>query len=76
MPEGALVRTFEISGEYIELSKLLKATGMCATGGMAKMAVEGGAVRVDGEVEYRKRRKIREGQRVEFEGRVIEVIKA
>lgn len=68
------METFEISGDYIELTKLLKATGLCATGGMAKIVVEQGSVRVDGQVEYRKRRKIRNGQKVEFDGRVIEVV--
>ena len=29
--------TFEIKGEIIELIKLLKVTGLCSTGGMAKI---------------------------------------
>lgn len=55
---------FTISGEYIELNKLLKATGLCGTGGMAKMVIEDGLVTVDGKIEYRKRCKIRNGQRI------------
>lgn len=66
--------TFEISGEYIELNKLLKASGCCGTGGMAKMAIEEGEVRVDGAVELRKRRKIRPGMMVQFRGEQIEVV--
>ena len=34
--------TFTIKGDYIELIKLLKATGITDTGGMAKMAIEDG----------------------------------
>ena len=49
---------FEIDGDYIELFKLLKATNLCASGGEAKMLIEGGEVFVDGLVETRKRRKI------------------
>ena len=64
---------FELDSEYIELIKLLKATGLCATGGMAKIMVEEGAVMVDGEVEHRKRRKIRKGHTVEFDGNAIVV---
>ncbi len=64
---------FEMDGEYIELIKLLKAAGMCGTGGMAKMAVEAGLVKVDGLVEFRKRCKVRKGQKVEFEGKIINV---
>ncbi len=59
--------------EYIELVKLLKATGECSSGGMAKAAISEGKVRVDGLVELRKGRKIRRGQKVEFKGTTIEV---
>ena len=62
-----------IKGEYIELIKLLKATGLCDTGGAAKIAVDEGAVKVEGAVESRKRCKIRRGQVVEIDGNVIEV---
>ena len=62
-----------IDGEYIELIKLLKATGLCDTGGAAKIAVDEGVVTVDGVVESRKRCKIRRGQVVEIDGNVIEV---
>jgi len=64
---------FSIQGEYIELIKLLKATGLCSTGGMAKIVVDEGLVRVDDRTEVRKRCKIRKGQAVEFEGNTIEV---
>ena len=64
---------FAIEGEYIELIKLLKATGLCATGGMAKLVTEDGLVKVDNKVELRKRCKIRRGAIVEFQGNVIEV---
>jgi len=64
---------FALSGDYIELNKLLKATGLCDTGGMAKYAIENGRVTVDGKVEYRKGCKIRPGQKVELDGLLIEV---
>ncbi len=62
-----------INGDYIELIKLLKAVGLCDTGGSAKIAVEEGSVKVDGVVESRKRCKIRRGQVVEIDGNFIEV---
>ena len=62
-----------IDGDYIELIKLLKAAGICDTGGAAKIAVDEGAVKVDGAVEIRKRCKIRRGQVVEIDGNIIEV---
>ena len=68
-----MATNFKIDGAYIELIKLLKATGLCGTGGVAKMVVEDGLVMVDGEVELRKRCKIKSGQTVEFDGAVIEI---
>jgi len=66
--------TFEISGDYIELNKLLKASGLCDSGGMAKLIIEEGRVRVDGSVESRKRCKIRDGQKVALDDAVIFVV--
>jgi ribosome-associated protein len=59
--------------EFIELHNLLKVTGLCPSGGMAKKLISEGRVKVDGEVELRRRCKIRRGQTVEFEGHEIVV---
>lgn len=66
-------RSFELADDYIELIKLLKATGLCSTGGMAKAVVQDGLVEVDGNIEFRKRCKIRKGQQVTYDGVVIDV---
>jgi len=68
------METFEFSGDYIELNRLLKASGLCETGGMAKIEIENGLVSVDGTVEYRKRCKIRNGQTVEYGSHTIKVV--
>ncbi len=60
--------------EYIELNSLLKVMGLCETGGMAKAAIAEGLVRVNGIVEQRRRRKLRKGDRVEFEGDEIIIV--
>jgi ribosome-associated protein len=64
---------FKIENDYIELNKLLKVTGLCATGGLAKIVIDHGCVKVDGKTEYRKGCKIRKGQRIDFKGEIIEV---
>jgi ribosome-associated protein len=56
------------------LQALLKAAGLCDSGGAAKAAIVAGEVRVDGEVETRRGKKIRVGQVVSFAGREIRVI--
>ncbi len=58
---------FELTNEYIELIKLLKSTSLCATGGEAKIVVTEGLVKVDGQLEFRKKRKIRSGQTISFD---------
>ena len=57
--------TFPIHTEYIDLLQFLKATGIAATGGEAKMLVDEGFIRVNGEDESRRRRKLRPGDRVD-----------
>jgi ribosome-associated protein len=64
---------FTLSGDFIELAKLLKVCGLCDSGGAAKISILQSEVKVDGQVETRKGRKIRRGQRVEFSGQVIVV---
>jgi ribosome-associated protein len=68
-----MVEKFKLEDEYIELNKLLKVTGLCSSGGMAKVITNEGRVKVDGVVEFRKRCKIRKGQTVEFQGNFIEL---
>ena len=53
---------FELQGEFIPLDALLKTTGLASSGGEAKAMVAAGQVQVNGELELRKRCKIRVGQ--------------
>ena len=69
------MKDFYLQGDCIELYKLLKAAGLCGTGGAAKQAIAAGLVTVDGETETRKGRKLRSGQRVAFEGTGIRISK-
>ncbi len=66
---------FELQGrDYVELNNLLKLTGICPSGGTAKLMISDGEVEVDGRVERRKRCKIRSGQKVFCLGRQIAVM--
>ncbi len=63
---------FDLDGrDFVELNNLLKLTGMNPSGGVAKMVIADGNVTVDGQIETRKRCKIRSGQQVEYNGRKI-----
>ena len=65
--------SLKIEKEYIELYKLLKLLGLSESGARAKIDIEEGYVSVDGEVEFRKRCKIRPGQVVQVDDHVIAV---
>lgn len=65
---------FELKDEFIPLVSLLKTTNLFSTGGRAKIAIEQGEILVEGEVEFRKRRKIRKGMSVQHGASSINVI--
>ena len=65
---------FKLEGEFIPLIALLKATGSVQSGGEAQTVVEDGLVKYNGVVDYRKRLKVRVGDKINFMGRIIEVI--
>ena len=57
-------RSAVIHTPFIELDKLLKRENLAATGGEAGLLIAAGLVRVNGEIERRKRRKLYPGDRV------------
>ena len=64
---------FPLNGDFIELYKLLKFIQLAESGGEAKMLVDEGLVKLNGETEYRKRAKVKPGDVVEAEGYQISV---
>jgi ribosome-associated protein len=66
--------TFKVKGDYIPMIQLLKATNLVETGGEAQIVVAEGEVLYNGEVDYRKRLKVKKGDLVEFRGSKIKVI--
>ena len=67
------VMELSIKGDYIELCKLLKLASLVGSGGEGKRVVAEGLVTVEGQIETRKRCKIRPGQVVAFGGESIRV---
>ena len=65
---------FELKGEYIEMNKLLKITYLVGTGGEANIRIAEGEVEYNGQVDTRKRLKVRKGERVVFQETEINVI--
>lgn len=69
-----IMQTFKLEGEYIPMIQLMKALNWVEHGGMAQRVVEEGLVKYNGEVDYRKRLKVRQGDVVEFDGMKVQVV--
>ena len=60
--------------DFIKLCDLLAILGWCENAGVAKHIVASGVVKVNGEVELRKRAKIISGQNVEYKNKLVKVV--
>ena len=58
----------QIRDEFIKLGQALKLSGMVESGLDAKLFIQDGEVKVNGEVELRRGRKLYKGDKVEFDG--------
>jgi ribosome-associated protein len=68
-------RKVEITVEPVELHKILKFENLAASGGEAKFRIQDGQVRVNGQTETRKRRKIRHGDVIETPEAVLTIVR-
>lgn len=69
------MKTYELKDEeYIELIKLLKIMRVSESGGQAKMMVDDGIVFLNGQLESRKRAKLRSGDFVEVMDHKIKIV--
>jgi ribosome-associated protein len=67
-------RSLKVGDRPINLTQVLKLAGCVQSGGEAKAAISAGAVRVNGEIELRKRRKLKAGDIVLIEnGSTVEL---
>ena len=60
------VEKVKIDSEFIRLQDLLKLTGLCSTGGMAKAVIQNGEVLVNNEVCIMRGKKLRAGDEAQF----------
>lgn len=68
------MRDVEITREPVELYKILKFEGIVSSGGEAKAVIDDGQVRVNGQVETRRRKKIVSGDTIEFGGESLKIV--
>lgn len=67
------IKTVEITSPYIRLDAFLKLADAVQSGGHAKMAIQNEEVKVNGEVCTARGKKMRNGDRAEFDGKIYEV---
>ena len=68
------MQAVEISDEHIKLGQLLKLAGFVSSGVEAKIVIQNGEVKVNGEVDTRRGKKIYPQDVVEYNGKQITVI--
>jgi len=62
-----------IDHEYIQLNQLLKLLGLVESGGEANQRIMDGEVKVNNAVEYQKRKKLRQGDTILFDRKLIKI---
>lgn len=65
----------QLRGDYIKLGQALKAAGFVETGSDAKDVIQEGMVKVNGNVEVQRGKKLVDGDVVTFEGMTIKITK-
>lgn len=66
-----IVEKIKIADDFIRLDALLKFAAMVQTGGEAKMLIQDGQVRVNGEICVQRGKKIRDGDKIGFAGQEL-----
>ena len=65
----------KLRDEFIKLGQALKAGGLVGSGVDAKIVIQDGMVKVNGEVETRRGKKLYDGDFLEFNGEKVSIIK-
>lgn len=68
------MREVKIDTEFIKLDQFLKFEGLVGTGGEAKNVIGEGMVKVNGNVETARGKKLHKGDVIEFYNEVIKII--
>jgi len=66
--------TVFLRSEPVELYKILKFEGLAGSGAEAKMLIDDGLVQVNGEDEFRRRRKIVNDDCIRFDGQLYRIV--
>lgn len=66
-----MVKEIKIDTEFIKLEQLLKLASIVDSGGIAKMIIQDELIKVNGEIETRRGRKLYPEDKIEYEGDIF-----
>ena len=69
------MQEIKLRDEFIKLGQALKAAGLVGSGVDAKLVIQDGLVKDNGETEYQRGKKLYDGDVVTFEGETIHIVK-
>ena len=69
------MQEIKLRDEFIKLGQALKAAGLVGSGVDAKLVIQDGLVKVNGETEVQRGKKLYDGDVVNFEGETIHIVK-
>ena len=69
------MQEIKLRDEFIKLGQALKAAGLVGSGVDAKLVIQDGLVKVNGETEVQRGKKLYDGDLVTFEGETIHIVK-
>ena len=67
------MEVIKLREEYIKLGQALKAAGLVGSGVESKIVIQEGQVKVNGEVELQRGKKLRSGDVISFNGETIKI---
>lgn len=70
------METVFIRDEFIKLGQALKLAGLVGNGVDAKFVIQDGKVKVNGEVETRRGKKVYNGDVIEYDGSQVKIVNA
>ncbi|MEF9939671.1 MAG: RNA-binding S4 domain-containing protein [Clostridium sp.] len=68
------METITLREEYIKLGQAIKAAGLVESGVDAKIVIQEGLVKVNGQIEYQRGKKLHSGDEVLFSGNTVKII--
>ena len=69
------MQEIKLRDEFIKLGQALKAAGLVGSGVDAKLVIQDGLVKVNGETKVQRGKKLYDGDMVTFKGETIRIVK-